>query len=150
MFNRLQLLLMIGVIALSAPARSQDTNPPELTAEEKKLADSAIKLTRDGARLYGHGQPAEAADKLREALEILRKVDATTKYPAGHPDLAATIHNLGFVLEASGKPEDARPLFEQALAMRRDLYPKDKYPHGHAQLANSLNSLGLLTQHGGN
>ena len=75
------------------------------------------------------------------------------RYPHGHPDLANSLNNLGYLLQAQGDYGGARGYHERALAMHEALYPKDRYPHGHPDLAVSLNNLGSLLQaqgdHGG-
>jgi CHAT domain-containing protein len=73
-----------------------------------------------------------------------RRLYPESKYPAGHPDLANSLNNLGAVLDSMGRLEPALGYYEQALAMRRRLYPESKYPAGHPDLANSLNNLGGL------
>jgi CHAT domain-containing protein len=70
-----------------------------------------------------------------------RRLYPADTYPDGHPDLAGSLNNLGYVLEAQGRPAAAEPLFREALAMRRRLYPADTYPDGHPDLAGSLNNL---------
>jgi CHAT domain-containing protein len=66
------------------------------------------------------------------------------RYPQGHPDLAQSLNNLGYLHLAQGDYAKALPLFERALAMRERLYPEARYPQGHPDLALSLNNLGSL------
>jgi tetratricopeptide (TPR) repeat protein len=68
------------------------------------------------------------------------------KYPDGHPELATSLNNVGFVLRARGEYGLAEPFFSDALAMRQQLYPKEKYPDGHPDLAQSLNNVGFLLE----
>jgi CHAT domain-containing protein/tetratricopeptide (TPR) repeat protein len=68
------------------------------------------------------------------------------RYPQGHPDLAISLNNLGFLLQAQGDHSGARGYFQRALAMRAALYPQERYPQGHPDLAVSLNNLGFLLQ----
>jgi CHAT domain-containing protein/tetratricopeptide (TPR) repeat protein len=68
------------------------------------------------------------------------------KFPAGHPDLALSLNDLGYLLHAQGEPAKALPYYEKALAMNQRLYPPDKFPAGHPRLAASLNNLGYLLQ----
>jgi CHAT domain-containing protein/tetratricopeptide (TPR) repeat protein len=66
------------------------------------------------------------------------------RFPNGHPDLATSLNNLGYLLRAQGDLGGARAYLERALAMRQALYPTDRFPRGHPHLAHSLNNLGIL------
>ncbi len=58
-----------------------------------------------------------------------------------HPDTAASLNNLGYLLQAQGDLAGARPYYERALAIReRVLGPE------HPDTAGSLNNLGYLLQ----
>ena len=58
-----------------------------------------------------------------------------------HPDTAASLDNLGMLLQAEGDFAGARPLVERALAIReRSLGPE------HPDTAASLDNLGMLLQ----
>jgi CHAT domain-containing protein/tetratricopeptide (TPR) repeat protein len=70
-------------------------------------------------------------------------------HKADHPDVAASLNNLGGVLQNQG--EYARALEQCRLGLQMDqrLYPKDRYPNGHPALAASLNNLALGLQNQG-
>ena len=53
------------------------------------------------------------------------------KFPQGHPELAVSLINLGYLLKARGE-------------FRKPNYPKDKFPQGHPRLASSLHNLGAI------
>jgi len=57
-----------------------------------------------------------------------------------HPDLAQSLNNLAFFLQARGQYADAEPLFRETLEMVRRLYPRQDHPH----LVRSLSTLGQL------
>ena len=61
---------------------------------------------------------------------MYQKLYPKDSYPQGHPDLATSLNNLGFLLQAQGEYGKAEPFFRQALAMYQKLYPKEKYPAG--------------------
>src|SRR5204862_202634 len=65
-------------------------------------------------------------------------------YKDGHPNLAASLNNVGLVLQALGEPARALPYHERALAMQEKFYPADRFPDGHPELALNLNNLGLV------
>src|SRR5688500_10005304 len=93
---------IFAIVILGLAARLSLAQP---TPEEQKLADEAKALTREGFQLYQRGQPAEAVAKVRRALEIRQKLYPESKYPEGHPALAASISNLGFIHQATGSFE---------------------------------------------
>ena len=75
---------------------------------------------------------------------MYKRLYPADKYPDGHPDLATSLNNLGFLLQARGEYGKAEPFYRDALDMYKRLYPADKYPDGHPDLARSLNNLGIL------
>ena len=64
-------------------------------------------------------------------------------YPQGHPNLAESLNNLGFIQNALGAYAQAETHSRASLRMRRNLYPKDQYPDGHRDLALGFNNLGF-------
>jgi len=101
---------------------------PELTPEKKKLAAEAEKLDGEVGQLFQRGQAADAVVKAHKALEIRRKLFRQSKYPDGHPDLAVTLNDLGFVLQAMGSFEKALTLLRGGGGDVRKLYPASKVP----------------------
>jgi tetratricopeptide (TPR) repeat protein/CHAT domain-containing protein len=108
--------------------------PLRLSAEQQRDVQQAEALNQEAFALYQQGQYAKAVAKAREALALRRK--ALLK---DHPDLAASLNNLGLLLKAMGWREEARKHYEEALSLRRKALPKD-----HPDLANSLHNLGAL------
>src|SRR5262245_27813068 len=102
---------LFGLLLATSALRAQEPKPPALTPEEQKLAAEAQKLNEDAGQLFQRGRPAEAVDKMKQVLEILKKLFPESKYPDGHPDLAQSLHNLGFVLLAMGQAEKALPIY---------------------------------------
>jgi CHAT domain-containing protein len=94
--------------------------------------------------LQAQGEYGKALDCLQRALEMYERLHPKEKNPEGHPHLAISLNNLGFLLQEQREYARALPFYEKALAMQERLYPKDKYPHGHPDLAGSLNNLGAL------
>jgi CHAT domain-containing protein/Tfp pilus assembly protein PilF len=91
---------------------------------------------------FALGRRIEAFRLAVKSLEIRERLYPVKDYPKGHPDLALSLNNLGYVLQALGDPAKALPYFEKALAMRQRLYPPDQFPSGHPELGVSLNNLG--------
>jgi CHAT domain-containing protein len=87
---------------------------------------------------------ARAESLYRDALAMQRKLYPEDRFPDGHPDLAASLNNLGVLLQARGELARAEPLLRDAVAMRQKLYPSARFPDGHADLAVSLSNLGAL------
>src|SRR5207302_429553 len=136
----------IGLLSIISTAGADEPKPAALTPEEQKLAAEATKLNRDGVHLYEEGKPAEAATKLRQALEIRQGLYPEAKHPDGHPALAAGLGNLGVISRAMGHTEKAVACSQQSLEMCRKLYPASKYPDGHPALAASLGEQGIVLQ----
>src|SRR4051794_24147139 len=95
---------------------------PKLTEDEAKLANQAADLNREGMKLYGQNKASDALGKLEESLKIRRSLYPKQKYPDGHPELANSLNNVGFVLTTSGRAEKAVPLLEEAVGIYRKLY----------------------------
>jgi CHAT domain-containing protein/tetratricopeptide (TPR) repeat protein len=121
------------------------TIPAELT-ERERWSFEARKLTAEVARLRGTGNNAAALPKLEQARRLEEKLYPAEKFPQGHPDLARSLNNLGYFLQARGDYGAAEDFYRRALAMSAKLYPKERYPQGHPDLAISLNNLGYFLQ----
>jgi CHAT domain-containing protein/tetratricopeptide (TPR) repeat protein len=118
----------------------------EPAAHERKLEEQAAALARQGRQCYQEGRLDEAVQLRARVVEILRRAYPPARYPDGHPYLASSLNNLGYLLQARGELARAEPLYNDALAMRRKLYPPERYPDGHPALATSLNNLGQLLE----
>src|SRR5262249_27904849 len=92
------------------------------------------------------GEYTQAESVYRDALAMKKKLYPTDKYPEGHPDLAASLNNLGALLWARGAYARAESMHRDALAMTRKLYPPEQFPKGHHHLATTLSNLGGLLQ----
>jgi hypothetical protein len=66
---------------------AQTDKEPELTPEEKELANKATKLNGEGEQLYGMDKMKEAAQKFGEALEMRRKVLPVAAESGGVPSV---------------------------------------------------------------
>jgi tetratricopeptide (TPR) repeat protein len=74
-----------------------------------ELADACHRLA---TLLAGRGEPDEAALFYERALVIRLE-----RLGPGHPTLAATLHNLALVREATGQTEEARSLWSRARSL---------------------------------
>ena len=79
-------------------------------------------------------------------MEMCRRLYPADKYPNGHPQLAASLNNLGFLAKAKGDYDKAAGYYADALDMYRRLYPTSKYPGGRPEVADCLSNLGGLMQ----
>jgi tetratricopeptide (TPR) repeat protein len=135
--------LVLGLASsLAGLARGADQEPDLSPQERQKLEAQANECNERLAQSY---RARKLMDSLKEAQQLLgieRRMYPESKYPDGHPQLATTLNNLGFVLNSMGRPGPALGYLEQALAMRRRLYPESKYPDGHPLLSQSLDNLG--------
>jgi CHAT domain-containing protein/Tfp pilus assembly protein PilF len=80
------------------------------------------------------GRFTDAEPLHRRALVLREAV-----LPAGHPDIAAALHNLAALYHAQGRLDEALPLYRRALAFREAALPA-----GHSAIASSLDGMGLL------
>jgi CHAT domain-containing protein/tetratricopeptide (TPR) repeat protein len=126
-----------GGPALKAQAPRPAADPQAIRAKIKVLHAEA-------GRLYKEGKLAHTVPLAEQVLALLRKLYPAARYPAGHPELAVGLNNLGMALKAAGQAAVAEPYLRQALVMKRACYPPGRFPRGHAELANSLLALGVL------
>jgi tetratricopeptide (TPR) repeat protein/tRNA A-37 threonylcarbamoyl transferase component Bud32 len=87
-----------------------------------------------GSTYRALGKYAAGERHLRAALRIRRR-----QWGEEHPDVAASLNNLAWLLLKKGDFAAAEPLYREALAMRRKLLDED-----HPDLADSLNNLANL------
>src|SRR5262249_3421654 len=117
------------------------------TSEERKaLEEKRQQLSTKMMSAYHEGHLDEALRWANDVLRTCEQLYPLTTHPDGHPDLAGSINDLGFLLWARGDYARAQPLYERALAMHEKLYSKERFPNGHPDLALSINNLGGLLQ----
>jgi CHAT domain-containing protein len=145
------LILLAASVAEAAgqPVPAPADRPTDPTAAKRNLAYEVKRLNADGFRSYQRGDLPGAMRLFRQALEVGRMAYPHETHPHGHPDLALSLNNLGFLHRAARDYGRAEPLFREALAIYRALYPRERYPHGHPTLASSLGNLGALHQDAG-
>jgi CHAT domain-containing protein/tetratricopeptide (TPR) repeat protein len=130
------------LLAILVPLFAADDPTPE----QKRLLE---KIRASKARvdvLYSRGQYAEAGSLQHEIVRLAEQAYPKQSYPNGHPYLAASLNNLGTLLQVQGEYSRALNYYERALAMNEALYPKMTHPRGHPELATGLNNLGILFQ----
>jgi CHAT domain-containing protein/tetratricopeptide (TPR) repeat protein len=144
------LVVLLGLwpsLPLGAIARSAD----ELTKEQQdQLQRRAAELKKQAIQLYQQGRYPEATKLYEQILPLYQQLYPKDQFPQGHPDLALSLNNLGYLLKTQADYAGARNSLLQALAMHRALYPKEKYPRGEPTFTNTLNNLGTLLQNQGN
>jgi CHAT domain-containing protein/Tfp pilus assembly protein PilF len=129
-------VVMVLGLLLGQPVAGDD--------DEASLARKANDLNARAVALYQQGKVAEAVPLAQEALALYRQLYPPKRFPAGQPDVARSLNNLGELLQMRGKLAQAEPFLRQALAMCQKLYPVERYPAGHPDLAASLTNLGRL------
>ena len=83
----------------------QNTNE-ELQEKAKLLADQNSEVERKNTEV----------EQARQALEARQKLYPPERHPQGHPDLAASLTNLGSLYQAQRNFAQAQSHLEQALA----------------------------------
>jgi CHAT domain-containing protein/Tfp pilus assembly protein PilF len=142
--------VMPVMLAACAARPVADDAPKERSpAEPTQLGKRVVDLNERARALGGQGHYPEATKLLQEALDLQRKLYPKERYPQGHPNLAASLDNLGGLLEQQREYGQALDYRRQALRMYQQLYPKERYPQGHPDLAITLNNLGLLLEERG-
>jgi tetratricopeptide (TPR) repeat protein len=91
-------------------------------------------LSNHALLLKDSGELDEALARIEEALRIRRQY-----LPQSHPDIAASLSNLGHIVFAKGDYPRAGDYYEQALEMRRELLAADD-----PRLAESLANVALM------
>ena len=91
----------------------------------------AHRLFAEATLLANQGLHDEAETRLWQTLSIREKA-----LGLDHPDVALTLHNLGFIYNAQGRYEEAEPLLRRALVIRETVLGPQ-----HLEVALTLNSL---------
>jgi tetratricopeptide (TPR) repeat protein len=116
--------------------------PHLLASCETEMADAAMNaeradlLGRAGGYFHVRGTYLGTRPLKERALAIREKVLGPE-----HPDTAASLNNLGVLLQDQGDLAGARPFYERALAIREKVLGPE-----HPDTAASLNNLGVLLQ----
>jgi CHAT domain-containing protein/Tfp pilus assembly protein PilF len=134
----------LGRAALAALAQPVPLAEERTPRQRQQLEEEAQALIRQADQRYREQRLDQAVKLWVRVLQIRRQLYTVEQYPQGHPELAQTLNNLGFLLEERGELAQAEPLIRQALVMRQKLYPPERFPDGLPELAQSLNNLGAL------
>jgi CHAT domain-containing protein/Tfp pilus assembly protein PilF len=96
--------------------------------------ERAASLVAEGGKAFGAGDYVTAKERFEAALAIRRKALGEK-----HPDVGASLNNLGNLSGHLGDYAAARDYYLQALAIRRQALGES-----HADVATSLNNLGVV------
>src|SRR5205814_1783201 len=96
--------------------------------------------------LLARGELTEAEPLYREALAMRRRLYHPERFPDGHPQLAQSLNNMGYLLRLRWELDKAEPFYRASLAMHQKLYPGERFPDGHPDLAGALNNLAFVLQ----
>src|SRR5262245_24172842 len=77
--------------------------------ERQALVKQGRELEARVGRLYSEGRARDALALASMVLAIDERLYPEKDYPQGHPDLALSLNNLGFVFDAMGEPAKALP-----------------------------------------
>jgi len=137
-------LVLGGVLAAGWCAlAAEEPAPKKLTPEERKELEAKWKeLNSTGTKHYQVGHLVEATEWREKGLAAARQLYPPAEFPDGHPNLALSLNELGFMFQARAKYAEAEPPFREALEMRRRLYRGQD----HSALALSLNNLAYVLQ----
>jgi CHAT domain-containing protein/tetratricopeptide (TPR) repeat protein len=136
------------LLALTGPAAAR-AQPVTANEDREALEARATALSQKALELVQQERAEQAVPVAEQALALYRRLYPKDRYPAGHADLAASLHALGFALRARGEVVRAEALYREALAMCRRLFPPERFPEGRSELVIILNNLGRLLQSNG-
>jgi CHAT domain-containing protein/Tfp pilus assembly protein PilF len=143
----LVVFLLLGTVAASKAAAPPpaSTLKPRLREEERKKLEQELKNTTSAmAQQYQLRRFAEALELGQKALAMCERLYPVAEFPRGHPQVAARVYLVGFVLQSMERLADALPYFERALAMNEMLYPATGFKNGHPDLALTLHCVGFV------
>jgi CHAT domain-containing protein/Tfp pilus assembly protein PilF len=130
-------------------AQSEARRQEQLARDALEQARATLVISLHAQQEYAHsvvaeGQYLKAMPIYKQTLNAYEQLYPKEQFPQGNQNLASSLNNLGFLLQAIGQYAQAQPYLERALAMCDKLYPAARFPDGHPQLAQSLISLGAL------
>jgi tetratricopeptide (TPR) repeat protein len=98
-------------LSFSAPmAVLAQTKDQRQTQSDTEALAEAARLNEEVVGLYQAGRAKEALPLAKRALAIREKAPGPE-----HPDVATSLNNLGFLLQAMGDLKGAKPHYERAL-----------------------------------
>ena len=104
-------------------------------SSDRRFPEKAMRrLNRQVAQLYRQGRYAQAVE-----LAVQARDSALQYLGEGHPDYAASLHNLAILYQAMGNYAAAEPLYQQAREIGRVALGED-----HPNYATNLNNLAGL------
>jgi tetratricopeptide (TPR) repeat protein/CHAT domain-containing protein len=115
--------------------------------ERERLERLGLELNLEASREQHAGRYDRAVELLEQVVRILERLYPPERYPQGHPDLGASLNNLGFMLKVKGEYGRALGDFRRALEILENCYPPERYPQGHSALAVTMDNLGSLLGH---
>ena len=126
-----QALILALAFCFSLPlAQISGTLQAQAVHADSTLA-AAHRLFAAANLLANRGHHAQAEPKLLRVLSMREKA-----LGLDHPDVALTLHNLGFIYNAQDRYAEAEPLLRRALAIRETVLGPQ-----HLEVALTLNSL---------
>jgi tetratricopeptide (TPR) repeat protein len=135
-------------------AKDEASHQEERAKDTLRWAKEALGISLTTQREYctlllRRGEYAKALPHITRTVDLYERLYPSEEYPTGHPDIARSLNDLGFLLYLRGDYSRAQCHLEQSLVMCQRLYPKSRYPEGHPALADCLNTLGALLKERG-
>jgi len=114
---------------------------PHVAAAVGHAEEHGIVLQQCGYLLNDAGLCLLNGANLQLALQYFERAlkIAETVYGPDHPEVAATVNNLGSVLKDLGQLKEAKPAFERALKIAETVYGPD-----HPKVATAVDNLGAV------
>ena len=101
-------LPLAGPLSLSLPGQAAGRSRPFTPQERQELEAQALELNEAGHQAYQQGDLVKGVARIWESLQIYESLYPKDHYPQGHPYLAASLDNLGLLLQAQGSYGEAR------------------------------------------
>jgi CHAT domain-containing protein/Tfp pilus assembly protein PilF len=127
------ILLMVFALPSAIDTRAQTQETAKTSSSREAEIEEARRLMEEVGQLINRGEYDAAMPKAKRALEMRRRI-----FGPEHPNVAAALNNLAYILFKQNDDSKAQPLYEQALA----IFEKTKTESPDA--ASTLNNFGLL------
>ncbi len=98
----LAFLVVVAPGLFSPAARTHDPTEQPTNEQRQELQHQAVELNNASLQAAQRGDLTTALEKARQLLRIMERLYPKDGYPQGHPDLAASLNNLGYLLHAQG------------------------------------------------
>ena len=129
------------------------THPTVPSHPDARLAGTVTKVTWSETQTQGEAEMADLPEenfgggtetKMQELEHTLLELQIKHRNPS-HPDIAATVHELGLLSRQAGDLTQAKQRLEESLRMKRSFHEDRNHP----DIAATVHELGLLSRQAG-